>query len=142
VPGSIASLSWPRRLLIALVVLALLGGALMDGRRAADGARSARTGTAAGHTRAGRAAVRRTVHATVPTLDRTHAAAHRAREPRGAGKLTIPEASDKGTAANINPAASKSPWLTRATAAASSSGRRSMAATTRTRSTRAPSWTA
>jgi len=112
VPGSIASLSWPRRLLIALVVLALLGGALWM------------------------AAVRPTGH--VPPAPAPLPATPGPVAPPSAGpstppsppstaptppptgpvnlagwKLTIPEASDKGTAANVNPAASKSPWLTR-----------------------------
>ncbi|HEX4246961.1 MAG TPA: polysaccharide lyase family 7 protein [Pseudonocardia sp.] len=113
--GSIAALSWPRRLLIALVVLALLGGALWM------------------------AAVRPTAQVPPAPLPLPLPATPLPVTPPSAGpstppstppstapkppptgpvsltgwKLTIPEASDKGTAANVNPAASKSPWLTR-----------------------------
>jgi hypothetical protein len=110
-PGSIASMSWPRRLLIALVVLALLGAALWM------------------------AAVRPTAQVPpaplpvvpVPVAPPTAGPStppstppSTAPKPPPTGpvsltgwKLTIPEESDKGTAANVNPAAAKSPWLTR-----------------------------
>jgi len=110
-PDTIAALSWPRRLMIALVVLVLLGAAVWM------------------------AAVRPTTQVPVPVpLPATpepvappsagptppSSLPSTAPTPPPTGpvsltgwKLTIPEASDKGSAASVNPAASKSPWLTR-----------------------------
>jgi hypothetical protein len=112
-PGSIASLSWPRRVLIALVVLALLAGALWMAavRPTAQVAPVPAPLPATPEPVTPPSAGPSTLPSPPPSTPPKPA-------PTGpvnlAGwKLTIPEASDKGTAASVNPAASKSPWLTR-----------------------------
>jgi hypothetical protein len=110
-PDTIAALSWPRRLMIALVVLALLGAAVWMAAVRPTSQVPAPVPLPATPEPVAPPSAGPTPPSTLPSTAPTP-------PPTGpvsltGWKLTIPEASDKGTAASVNPAASKSPWLTR-----------------------------